>query len=164
MGIDALLQWVEATSVATAIRENEALFPWIESVHVLAITLVIGSISIVDLRLLGVTSLDRAVSRLMGDVLPFTWGAFVVAAITGALLFASNAATYGHNFFFLGKMILIALADINMAAFHFFVGRDIGRWGSAAQVPFAAKTAGALSLSIWIAVVAFGRWMGFTLH
>jgi len=88
--------------------------------HVLAITLVIGSISIVDLRLLGVTSLDRAVSRLMGDVLPFTWGAFVVAAIMGALLFASNAATYGHNFFFLGKMILIALADINMAGLSFF--------------------------------------------
>jgi hypothetical protein len=164
VGYDAFLQGLEATSVATAIRENEVLFPWIECIHVLAITLVVGTISTVDLRLLGFTSLDRAVDRLTGEMLPFTWGAFIVAATTGALLFSSNAMTYGHNFFFLGKMMLIALAGINMAVFHLFVGRDVKSWGGAAQVPFAAKAAGGVSLSIWIVVVAFGRWIGFTLH
>ena len=59
---------MQATPVATAIRENEILFPWIEAVHVLAVVLVVGTISIVDLRLLGLASLDRAVSRLMRDV------------------------------------------------------------------------------------------------
>jgi len=164
VGYDALLQWLEATSVATTIRENELLFPWIESIHVLAITLVVGSISIVDLRLLGVTSRDRPVGRIADEVLPYTWGAFAVAATTGALLFSSNAMTYGHNFFFLGKMMLIALAGINMAVFHLFVGRDVERWGGAGHVPSAAKAAGAVSLSIWIVLVGFGRWIGFTLH
>ena len=87
-----------------------------------------------------------------------------MAATTGALLFSSNAMTYGHNFFFLGKMMLIALAGINMAVFQLFVGRDVKRWGGAAHVPFAARAAGAASLSIWVVVVAFGRWIGFTLH
>lgn len=164
MGYDAFLQGLEATSVATAIRENELLFPWIECIHVLAITLVVGTISTVDLRLLGVTSLDRTVGRITGEMLPLTWGAFAVAAITGALLFSSSAMTYGHNFFFLGKMTLIALAGINMAAFHLFVGRDVARWGSMPKVPLAARAAGGISLSIWITVVAFGRWIGFTLH
>ena len=75
----ALCEWLQATAIATAIRENEILFPWIESVHVLAIVLVVGTISIVDLRLLGIASLDRTVGRLMRDVLPVTWGAFAVA-------------------------------------------------------------------------------------
>ena len=69
MEIDRALKWLQATQVAKAISENEILFPWIESIHVLAIVLVVGTISIVDLRLLGVASLDRAVSRLMHDVL-----------------------------------------------------------------------------------------------
>ena len=91
MEIDALLRALEATSVATVIRENESLFPWIESLHVLAITMVIGSIAIVDLRLIGLASLERAAARLTSDVLPCTWAAFAGAVITGSLLFSSNA-------------------------------------------------------------------------
>ena len=100
MEIDALLRALEATSVATVIRENESLFPWIESLHVLAITLVIGSIAVVDLRLIGLASLERAAARLTSDVLPCTWAAFAGAVITGGLLFSSNAFNYAHNSYF----------------------------------------------------------------
>jgi hypothetical protein len=164
MTLDQWLQWLEATGIATAIREGETLFPWIESVHVLAIVLVIGTISIVDLRLLGLASRDRAADRVMGEVLRYTWGAFIVAAITGSLLFCSNAMTYGHNFFFRGKLILMALAGLNMALFHLVLGRDVARWRDAAIPPLRVKATGALSLGLWISVVAFGRWIGFTLH
>jgi uncharacterized protein DUF6644 len=164
MELDHVLAWLQATAVAQAISENEILFPWIESVHVLAIVLVVGTISIVDLRLLGVASLNRDVSRVMRDVLPYTWGAFIIAATTGFLLFSSNAMTYAHNFFFRGKLILLAMAGLNMAVFHFTGIGDVGRWGATRQTPPAAKTAAAVSLLIWIAVVTFGRWIGFTLH
>jgi hypothetical protein len=164
MEIDRALEWLQNTGAATAIRENEVLFPWIESVHVLAIVLVVGTIFIVDLRLIGIASLDRAAHRLMRDVLPYTWSAFAVAVISGLLLFSSNAMTYGHNFFFLGKLVLLAFAGLNMAIFHFIGARDIDRWGTMRDTPLTAKTAGAVSLLVWIAVVVFGRWIGFTLH
>ena len=165
MQIDAVLKWLEQTSIATAISENESLFPWIESVHVLAIVLVVGSIAIVDLRLIGLGSRDRAVMPLTKDVLPCTWVAFLVAACTGALLFMSKAVTYGHNFFFLGKMVLLVLAGINMVVFHLLVSRDVERWGAMPHTtPLPAKIAGVVSLCLWIAVVTFGRWIGFTLH
>ena len=165
MDIDALLKALEATSVATAIAEGESLFPWIESIHVLAITLVVGTIMIVDLRLLGVASLDRAVTRLTRDVLPCTWTAFAVAAISGGLLFSSKATTYGHNFYFQVKLVFLVLAGINMVIFHLFSSRGIERWGSsAAATPLPAKIAGAISLLVWMGVVTFGRWVGFTLH
>jgi hypothetical protein len=165
MELDALLRALEATPVATAIRENDLLFPWIESVHVLSIALVVGSIAIVDLRLMGLASLDRALTRLTADVLPCTWVAFVAAAIAGALLFSSNATGYAHNSQFQAKFIFLVLAGINMSVFHFFVGRDIGRWGTPPHTtPLRARIAGAVSLLIWIGVVACGRWVGFTIH
>src|ERR1700681_4560015 len=117
MAIDRILEWLQTTPIAKAISENDIIFPWIESVHVLAIVLVVGTISIVDLRLLGVASLRPAAGRLMGDVLPYTWGAFAVAATTGSLMFSSDAVNYSHNFFFRGKLILLALAGLNMAVF-----------------------------------------------
>src|ERR1700680_4676132 len=138
MELDRALGWLQATTVAKTISENEILFPWIESVHVLAIVLVVGTISIVDLRLLGVASLNRAVSRVMRDVLPYTWGAFVMAAITGALLFSSNATAYAHNFFFQGKLILLTIAGLNMAIFHLKGIGDIDRWGATNHTPLAA--------------------------
>ncbi len=158
------LGWLAATPVAVTILENEVLFPWIESVHVLAIVLVVGTISIVDMRLIGFASLDRAVTRLMSDVLPWTWGCFVVAAVTGLLLFSSNAVKYAHNFFFQGKMLLLVAAGLNMALFHAIGIRNVAHWDRAQNTPPVAKVAGAVSLSLWIAVIAFGRWIGFTLH
>jgi hypothetical protein len=165
MSLDGFLKTLESTSVAQAIAESETLFPWIECVHVLAITLVVGSIAIVDLRLIGFASRDHAVTRVTKDVLPLVWTAFGVAAVSGLLLFASKAMTYGHNFFFQGKLALLVLAGINMAVFHVLVSRDVERWGSTPHTtPLPAKIAGACSLCLWIAVVAFGRWIGFTLH
>jgi uncharacterized protein DUF6644 len=162
--VDRALGWLQATTVATTISENEIIFPWIESVHVLAIVLVVGTISIVDLRLLGIASLDRPVRRLMSDVLPFTWGAFAVAATTGSLMFSSDAVHYSHNFFFRGKLILLALAGLNMAVFHLVSIGDIERWSASGQTPVAARAAATISLLLWITVVAFGRGVGFTMH
>jgi hypothetical protein len=98
-------------------------------------------------------------------VLPCTWAAFAVAAISGALLFASNATGYAHNPYFQAKFIFMALAGVNMAVFHLIMTRDIVRWDIPPHTtPLKAKIAGAVSLIVWIGVVACGRWVGFTLH
>ena len=165
MEIDRALDWLQTTAIANAIGENEILFPWIESVHVLAIVLVVGTISIVDLRLLGFASLDLNVRRVMRDVIPYTWGAFAVAAITGSLMFSSDAVHYAHNRMFQGKLVLLALAGLNMGLFHLIGIRDIEHWDKAnGRTPIAVKTAAALSLLFWSGVVALGRGIGFTMH
>jgi hypothetical protein len=152
--LDRLLTSLQDTAIATAIREGDGLFPWIESAHVLALTLVIGSIAVVDLRLIGWTSRERSVVQTTGGTLPVTWCAFVAAVLSGGLLFSSNATTYAHNAFFQIKMLLIAGAGLNMLAFHVFLGRGSHAWTTADLTP----------LVLWIAVVACGRWIGFTLN
>src|SRR5258708_17743931 len=165
MELDTLLRTLEATGFATAIRENESLFPWIESLHVLAITLVVGSIAIVDLRLIGLASLHRAAARLTSDVLPCTWPAFALAAITGSLLFSSNAFNYAHNAYFQAKFVFLALAGLNMAVFHLGVGRAIAHWGAVPQgIPPPARLAAGAPLLLWIRVGAFAPSARFHLH
>ncbi len=161
--MDSWLRSLQDTAIATAIREGESLFPWVECVHVLALTLVIGSIAIVDCRLLGLTSRDRSVTQTTAGTLPVTWCAFVVAAATGGLLFCSNATTYAHNGYFQVKLLLIGLAGVNMGAYHMFLGRRSDAWHTPALTPVRARLVGAISLGLWIAIAACGRWIGFTI-
>lgn len=161
--LEQFLQSLENTSIATAIREGENLFPWIECVHVLALAIVIGSIAIVDLRLIGLASKDRSVVQTTTSVLPVTWTAFVFAVLTGGLMFASNATTYAHNFYFQVKIALIAFAGVNMAVYHLFMHGTAGAWHTSAATPVRARIVGCVSLSLWIAIAAFGRWIGFTI-
>jgi hypothetical protein len=161
--LNAWLDQLEDTAIATAIREGGTLFPWIECVHVLALTLVFGSIAVVDLRLLGWASKDRSVVQTAKAVLPITWCAFALAVVTGSLLFASNAGAYAHNRYFQVKMLMIAAAGLNMVGYHAFVGRGAAAWATPELTPLKGRIVGAVSLTIWITVVACGRWIGFTL-
>jgi hypothetical protein len=158
-----ILQYLYDTSLATAMREGASLFPWIESIHVLAITLVVGTIAIVDLRLIGFSAHRRSANRLIRDMLPFTWGAFAVAVVTGTLMFIPNAPSYWANTEFRVKLCLVVLAGLNMAFFHLTSYRKIGQWDEAPRPPVLARAAGVTSLVLWILVIVFGRWIGFTL-
>jgi len=161
--VDELLHSLKETGFATAIRENGSLFPWLESVHVLGVTVLIGCIGLLELRLIGVVSLNRPVSRVLKDVLPVTWVAFALSVISGFFLFASNAPTYATNTFFLGKVVLLAGAGLNAFGFHAFVERSIAKWDTAARTPIPARLSGIFSLVMWLGIVVCGRWVGFTL-
>jgi hypothetical protein len=158
-----LIAYLAQSAWADNIRENELLFPLLESVHVLAICLVIGTVLALDLRLLGLASVNRSVSRVARGILPLTWTAFAFAVVTGGLLFISNASHYLANRYFDAKICLIGLAGLNMAIFHLGSARDRSHWESDRRPPFKARLAGGVSIVVWIAVVACGRWIGFTL-
>lgn len=162
--LQSLISYFEHSALADTIRENDVLFPLIESVHVLAICLVIGSVLAVDLRLLGFASVNRSVTRVAGGILPLTWVAFVLAVASGSLLFISNASKYLQNGYFVAKMCLIGVAGVNMAIFHLGSGRDLPRWENETSLPLKARLAGGLSILIWISVVTCGRWIGFTME
>ena len=117
----------------------------------------------VDLRLLGVASIQWPVSRVTSGILPLTWGAFVVAVGSGGLLFISNATKYLANGFFIAKLLLIGAAGLNMLVFHAVSAKDLPKWDEQARLPLSARLAGGSSICLWIAVVACGRWIGFTM-
>jgi len=163
MSVDSALAFVAHTAFARGISQGAVAFPMLECVHVVAIATVVGTIAIVDLRLLGYRSHRRGVRQLVRDLLPYTWASFAIALLAGSLLFVSNATKYAHNAQFQLKMLLILAAAVNMALFHLTVYRRIEVWDEQSPAPVAARIAGATSLGLWLTVVFLGRWVGFTL-
>jgi len=164
LSITAFLETLQASSWAVFIHKKAWAFTTVEVVHVFAVSLVLGTIAIVDLRLLGFASTKRPFAELSRQVLPFTWAAFVLAVIAGLLLFISRATEYFVNPVFWIKMSLIVLAGINMMIFEFITVRDVQKWNLNPMPPPRARLAGGLSIACWVLVVVFGRWIGFTLQ
>ena len=152
-----LWQAVYDTAWATAIRESEVVFPVLETIHVLTLALIAGTISIVDLRLLGVVLTDVPAADIECRIVPATWAGFAVMVITGSLLLGSEAAKLEHNPAFLTKLVLLLLAGSNVTFFQFFahprlVGLETGR-----AAPLVVRISAGLSLAIWAGVIAAGR-------
>jgi hypothetical protein len=167
MKLNALLQSLQSSHVAAAISGTvgwEWWFANIETVHVLAVALLFGTIVMVDLRLLGLATGRTAMIKLSREILPYTWVAFAIALVTGALLFVSKATVYAYNLQFQLKMLCVLLAGINMAIFHLGIYRNVRVWNEVLPPPLLARLAGAFSIGLWITVIFLGRWMGFTVQ
>jgi len=155
------MQAIEASSIARWMREALWAYPAVEAIHILALGLVVGSIVIVDLRLLGL-SREVSVSRLSRHALPWTVGAFVAAMCTGLLMFTAHAEDFLTNRVFGLKMALILIAGVNAGILHTGPWRSIAQWDTGATPPAAVRFSAALSIAIWIAVVACGRLLAYT--
>jgi len=161
MDITPWLKALEDSGVATTIRNSSYLFPSLEAVHVMALGLMLGTITVVDLRLLGLASRARSAERVSDEVLKWTWAAFALVALTGFTMFTTNARVYAHNTAFLIKLALLAAAGVNMLTFHLTAARSMHHWDRKAAPPI-GKAAAALSLVLWVGVVFAGRVVGFT--
>jgi hypothetical protein len=160
--ITPLLKSLEDSGVAVSVRSSLYYFPFLESIHVMAIGLVFGTVLVVDLRMLGLASTRRPFSRMSSELLRITWGAFAVAALTGSLMFVTNARVYAHNTSFRVKMVLLVLAGLNMAVFHLTTGKSPVPWDKAPAAPGLGRLTGALSIALWVAIIVAGRVIGFT--
>lgn len=152
------LEWLQNT--ALALKVGEVWFPWVESAHVVFLAAVAGTIFMVDARLLGFASHQLRFSYVAERLLPWTWVAFIGAAITGGMMFMANAVSYIGKLPFLIKMGLLVLAGLNMLFFQLVTYRNVGAW-DAVRPPAAARLAGAISMLCWAGVILFGRWIGF---
>lgn len=166
--LSELLQALQSSVVGRAtggeIDGWSLLFPIVETLHVICLGVTFGSIVMVDLRLLGLTSRVGSVSRLSREVLPYTWTAFMLAVVTGSVLFTAHPEQYFANLQFRLKFLCMFLAGVNMLVFHFGIYRRVLEWDDRLPPPAAARAAGALSILLWLGVVFFGRWIGFTAY
>src|SRR4030095_6634876 len=162
MSVTEFLAALESSGLAGRIRDSLYLFPLIESTHVIGLSLVFGTIAIVDLRLLGIAGTRRPFTRIASDILKWTWVSFALTVATGLLMFITNAAAYYNNFSFRTKMALLALSGINMLIFELTAARSVQRWDKDSSAPLAGKTVAAVSIVLWISIIFLGRWIGFT--
>jgi len=136
------------------------LYPSVEAVHIAGIALLVGSIAILDLRLLGL-SRSLPVRRLAAHILPWSIASFALIVPSGLAMFIAHAGELISNPVFPVKISLILLAVANAGILHAGVFRSAGQWDVDVMPPLAARTAAAASLVLWISVIACGRLLAY---
>lgn len=146
-------------ALAAAIRGSSWLFPAAETVHILGIALLVGSVVAFDLRVLG---LSRALSvrALARHLLPWSLASLVLIVPTGLLMFLAQPELIANRAF-LAKIGLLTLAGVNAVLFHTGPYSSVATWDRDAPAPAAARLTAALSIVLWIAVIAAGRMIAY---
>jgi hypothetical protein len=142
--------WIDDSSVSMALRNSRVAVPIVETIHLLAIALAVGTIMVIDLSILGVGIRRQAVPKIARELAPFTWIGLGVALVTGLLLFWSEAAKISCKPVFWVKMGLLAATFV----FHLTVHRQATILDPL-MAPGRARLTAAVSLTLWFAV-AFG--------
>ena len=155
---------LEASGLGQAMRQWLWLYPSVETVHIVGIGLLFGSIAVLDLRLLGL-SRSIPVRTLARHVLPWTAASFLLIVPSGLLMFTAHASEFIESPVFVLKMCLIMAAGLNAALFHTMVFRTADIWDAEDMrklpPPPSARVSAALSLLIWISVIACGRLLAY---
>ena len=151
---------IEASALGQAMRQWLWLYPSVEIVHITGIALLVGSIAILDLRLLGL-SRSLPVRRLAAHILPWSIASFVLIVPSGLAMFVAHANDLLSNPVFAVKMCLILLAGANAGILHAGVFRSAGQWDVDVMPPLAARAAAGASLLLWISVIACGRLLAY---
>ncbi len=152
----AFFEWCEATALGQLVRDSLWLFPAIESVHLLGLCLLGGSLLVVDLRMLGFGLRRQPIAQLARDVRPWLVASVLVMFLTGTLLFLSEAVKCYHNPSFWVKMATIPIALL----FTFLVRQPFAL--RVADTSARSRVVAATSLALWWTVAAAGRWIGFS--
>lgn len=161
MNLQSAFQWLNDTQFGVAVRESPLLFPLFNAIHILGLCALMGSIAILDLRLLGVIYRDEPVSEVARSVLRVTWVGFAVAVVSGFALLASEATRAYANPAFRWKLVLLALAGLNPLIFHTTIFRRVNEWDTGSAIPWNARAAGAISITLWTGILVAGRAMAY---
>ena len=153
-GMKSFIQWCAATSIGTYVSHAAWAFKFIETVHILAWVVLLGTTMIVNLRLLGILR-GWSVEQIAQKVAIFIYTSLSLVAVTGILMFLSNPERYYANIAFGPKLLFFSIAVLYQLTLYRYVVRRTRR-----GIPMWVRLAGGFSLALWFAVGAFGRAIG----
>lgn len=136
--------------------------PMIQTVHILSISAIMGSIVLLDLRLLGLALRGQSVRDLTSRLLPWTWAALPTLFVSGIVFVLARPQRYAINPVFRIKFMLLVPAILLTLAFHLISIKDRDFWSSSASRQTLGKVIGLCSLLLWTAVVLAGRWIAYS--
>jgi hypothetical protein len=163
ISIVELCHYIQHTSWATGFRQADLFFPLVEGTHILALSLSVGLILILDFRLLRLGFQGEPVTRIMHQVMPWALPGFAIVFTTGILLFLAQAESVYTNRYFRIKILTILLLGVNAAVFQLKYYQRLADWDATDAVPAGARAIAALSLVFWMMVIACGRLMAYEL-
>ena len=161
MSILGFFDWLATTRGSIALHESLYVYQIVSTIHVVTLSLFVGTAAMLDLRLLGVTLRSVRVSEVAARLRPWTMAGFLLMTISGALLFYANPPPRYQDIFFRAKMVLLVLAAINAWVFHARVCRSIADWDGDPVPPRTVRAAGGVALVVWGAMIMSGRMIAY---
>jgi len=141
-------------AISNPLNESELAFPVLECIHIIGFALSIGTIAIVDFRLLGIGMKRQTPAQLLKDTSIWTLVGIVIMLFSGLMLFSSDPDMYYLNWAFLIKMVCLLLAII----FNYTIHRNVAR---SETIPPHSKLVASISLVLWGSVVFGGIFIAF---
>ena len=152
---------VGATWFSVALHESFYMYGWIESLHVITLTVSLGMLIVIDLRMLGLWLKDVPASKIAQRLdRPMLIG-FSIMVVTGVLLYVGIPIRTTQSLWFRIKVILLVAAFINAWLFRKHMQASVGTWDAAPMPPRRTRIAAALSLTLWASVVMCGRFIAY---
>jgi len=152
-----LFQWANNLWVADWVRKSTWIFPAAETVHIVALAVLFGTVVFVDLQMLGLVRRDTPASQLEKELRPWTFSSLIVILFTGVLLFSSEAMKLYINVPFQFKIVALFIAIVfNYTIHRAVIGMEPVRLG-----PVWGKLTAAISIALWLSVGFAGRAIGF---
>ena len=154
MTVDNVLTWMESSAVGQAVLNNAWFFPTLETLHFVGLILLIGSLYVMDLRLMGFA---RQISTAaVMKLVPLSLLGFGINVVTGTLFLFADPFRYYPNLAFRLKMLAILLAGLNLLWLRFAAHPDLFRRADAEPTP-TVRLIAVISLLLWTSVIVFGR-------
>jgi hypothetical protein len=161
VGLYRFFDWLGNTSWSVELHESRYVFLLVLMIHVLTISVFVGTTVMIDLRLLGKTMTRVPASQVVSRLLPWSEAGFAVMVVTGTLLFYASPLTRYENIFFRMKMGALAVALFNAFMFRRGVYRRIAEWDVDPVPPRGVRFVGALSLILLGIIITTGRMMAY---
>ena len=155
--LENFVDWLAQTPVSQTIQKIGWIIPTVQTIHILSIAAVIGSMVLLDLRVLGIAARTQSLESVSRRLLPWVWRALIVLLLSGAVMVTGEPGRSLVNSIFQLKMALVIVAGV----LTFFLQRSLGRASATVDAPGDAKAIAALSLVLWVAIVFAGRWIAY---
>jgi hypothetical protein len=161
--LKALIHWLGNTELSNLIKTVTWIIPGVQVVHILAISIVVASMGMFDLRLLGWAGKRHSIAELASRFLPWLWGALLVLLVSGSILIIGEPERSLDNRVFQLKMGLLLTAVCVTLGFRRLLVRDLlaGANDLRPEHGLTAKLVGGVSLCLWVGIVTAGRWIAY---
>ena len=167
--MSSLLDSLSRTLTASPTRELSVwllgnvpgLPPLVQTVHLLSIAAIMGSVVLVNLKILGLALPNQPLADLRRRLMPLTWWALPLLAASGSMFVFARPGRYLHNPVFGVKFALLGSAIVLTALHQRISARDATYWEQSTWRGFAGKALAGVSLLLWVAVVMAGRWIAY---
>jgi uncharacterized membrane protein YkvI len=154
--------WISTTAPSQYLQENYAWsIPGIQSIHIIAIGILMGSIFLINLRVLGWAGRDQSLVTTTQRYAPWMWGSLVVLTISGIAMIVSEPARELLSLSFWVKMVLLAIGILVAIAFQISLRRNAAAWETSLVSRGRVRTAAVVTFLIWCAVAVMGRMIAF---